>query len=230
MSLDRSNRFHRVADASGAVTLVALGAVLALGLLAERVDAQTFTRITTGAHVTDGGSSRSVNWVDIDGDRDLDLFVSNGPNPGQLAFLYRNDGAPNWTFTKITNDPIVLDAGRSDGASFADVDNDGDLDAEVATWYGDVDYFYLGDGAGGFTKVTTQPPATTGAFSESCSWGDYDGRSPTRPLRRQQRQRDGRNESPLPQRRRRRLHAGRRRSAGFERRQLLDGELGRHRQ
>lgn len=155
--------------------VIALGsALLALAATVDGARAQTFTRITTGPHVTDGGSSRSVNWIDTDGDGDLDLFVSNGPNPGQNAFLYLNDGAPNWTFTKVTDSPIVQDAGRSDGATFGDSDNDGDLDALVSTWYGDFDYLYYGDGAGSFTKITDQAPSTTPGHSESCSWGDYD--------------------------------------------------------
>ncbi|MCA9726459.1 MAG: CRTAC1 family protein, partial [Candidatus Eisenbacteria bacterium] len=133
-----------------------------------------FTRITTGPAVTDGGGSRAVVWVDYDLDGDLDLYVSNGPDPGEPAFLYRNDGAPDWTFTKITDQPIVQDAARADGASFADCDNDGDLDAVIVTWYNDLTLFYRGDGAGGFTKDVTDPVGNTRGFSESCSWGDYD--------------------------------------------------------
>jgi hypothetical protein len=53
----------------------------------------TFTRITTGAIVTDGGNSFGAVWGDYDGDGDLDLFVANRLN--QANFLYRNDGTTN---------------------------------------------------------------------------------------------------------------------------------------
>ncbi len=136
--------------------------------------AQTFTKITSGALVTDGGASRSVTWVDYDNDNDLDLFVTNGPRAGQRAFLYRNDGAPNYTFTKITDSPLVGDNARSDGSSWGDYDNDGDPDAYVATWYGDRNLFYDNSGAGAFTKITANTVVSDNDFSETCSWGDYD--------------------------------------------------------
>ena len=59
----------------------------------------TFTKITTGPVVTDGGNSRGEVWVDYDNDGWLDLFVSN--DNGQNDFLYRNNG--DGTFTKINS-------------------------------------------------------------------------------------------------------------------------------
>jgi hypothetical protein len=48
----------------------------------------------------------------------------------------------------------VLDNDRSDGASFADADNDGDLDAFVVTYgfggVGKKNYFYRNNGDGTF--------------------------------------------------------------------------------
>ncbi len=146
----------------------------ALFMNANFLHAQTFTRITTGAPATDGGASRAVVWVDYDHDNDLDLFVSNGLRAGQRAFLYRNDGAPNFTFTKITDSPLVGDAARSDGSTWGDYDNDGDVDAYVATWYGDRNLFYENNGAGLFTKITTNTIVGDNDFTETCSWGDYD--------------------------------------------------------
>ncbi len=136
--------------------------------------AQTFTKVTTGALVNDGGGSRAVVWVDYDQDHDLDLFVTNGPRAGQRAFLYRNDGAPNFTFTKITDSPLVGDNARADGSSWGDYDNDGDIDAYVATWYGDRNLFYENNGAGLFTKITSSAIVGDNDFTETCSWGDYD--------------------------------------------------------
>ena len=166
----RSRALTRASTSAAAFCAAAL-----VALLPAATHAQSFTRITDGPHVNDLGASRSVNWIDYDADGDLDLFVTNGHEDGEPAFLYRNDGAPNWTFTKVTDDPIVQDLAKADGASFGDVDNDGDLDAMIVTWYGDLNLFYLGDGAGGFVKNTTEPQANIGTYSETCSWGDYDG-------------------------------------------------------
>ncbi|MBK8564759.1 MAG: VCBS repeat-containing protein [Saprospiraceae bacterium] len=78
-----------------------------------------------------------------------DLFISNGPENGAVNLLYLNDGTGK--FTSVANDPVVSDSKPFDGASFADFDNDGDLDAFVVTWYGAKNFLYAGNGDGGFT-------------------------------------------------------------------------------
>ena len=64
----------------------------------------TFTRVTTGAVVNDGGpgyNSSGCSWVDYDNDGFLDLFIANGagpsgPGPHQVNnFLYHNEGNSN---------------------------------------------------------------------------------------------------------------------------------------
>ena len=54
----------------------------------------TFTKITTGSLVNDGGNSAGCAWADYDNDGFLDLFVANwqGSRPN---FLYRNNGNTN---------------------------------------------------------------------------------------------------------------------------------------
>lgn len=133
---------------------------------------QTFTKITTGPVVTTTGDSRSVNWVDVDNDGLTDLFISNGKAGGQNNMLYRNTGGGN--FTAETTDPIVLDNKPSDGATFADIDNDGDLDAYVVNWYLQDNLFYTNNGNGNFTQIIAVPVVTSGGYSETASWGDYD--------------------------------------------------------
>ena len=111
--------------------------------------AQTFTRVAEGPHVTDGGASRSVNWVDVNDDGLTDLFVTNGLEAGEDNFLYINNGPDSgYTFRKVTGDPIVSDGARSDGSSWGDIDNDGDVDAFVVNWYGDDNLLYRNNGDG----------------------------------------------------------------------------------
>jgi hypothetical protein len=137
-------------------------------------EAPAFTKIMTGAHVTTPSASRSVNWIDYNKDGVLDLFVSNGPSSGQNNFLYRGDGPPEYSFTPVTGSPIVQDNAKSDGSSWADVDNNGTLDAFIVNWYGQNNMLFMGDGHGAFTRVTSGIVVTDGGYSETCSWGDYD--------------------------------------------------------
>ena len=87
----------------------------------------TFSIVTTGEIVNDGGSSVSGAWGDYDNDGDLDLYVTNDWNENN--FLYRNDGS--CTFTRILQGDIVNDGGRSNGATWIDYDNDGWIDMYV---------------------------------------------------------------------------------------------------
>ncbi len=135
------------------------------------VPAQTFTKVVTGSPVNTPGDSRSVNWVDVNNDGFVDLFISNGPQGGQNNMLYINDGVGG--FVPVTNDTIVKDGQPSDGATWADYDNDGDQDCYVVNWYNTGNLFYSNDGSGSFTKLASTID-TSGGFCETASWGDYD--------------------------------------------------------
>lgn len=140
--------------------------------LCVSIQAQPFTKVTAGPPVTDGGDSRSVNFVDYDNDGDPDLFVANGTKPGVPNFLYRNEG--NGSFAKITDGILVTDAFPSVGTTWGDYDNDGDLDLFVTNWYGQPNNLYANNGDGSFTKITEGTPVTDLGYSEAATWGDYD--------------------------------------------------------
>jgi uncharacterized repeat protein (TIGR01451 family) len=129
----------------------------------------TFTKVTAGSIVNDGGFSVGCAWADYDNDGDLDLFVSNlaGTN-----FLYRNDGGGN--FTKITTGNIVTDPSSGVGCAWGDYDNDGFPDLFVANG-GDLNNFlYHNNGNGTFTKITTGSIVNDAGYSVGCAWADYD--------------------------------------------------------
>ncbi|MDH4071075.1 MAG: VCBS repeat-containing protein, partial [Ignavibacteria bacterium] len=137
--------------------------------------AQTFTRITNQPPGIDRGASRSVNWIDVNNDGNPDLFVSNGLEGGQHNVLYINEGPDSgFSFRKVTGDPIVQDGKPSDGSSWGDLDNDGDMDAFVVNWYGDDNLLYRNNGDGTFVQALGEVPVMDGGYSETCSWGDYD--------------------------------------------------------
>ena len=132
----------------------------------------TFTRITSGRIVSDGGASQGCAWGDYDNDGLLDLFVANS---NQKNLLYRNEG--NGTFTAITNGPIVNDIGYSWSPSWVDYDNDGFLDLFVAngppSGPGQNNFLYHNNGDGTFTRITTGSVVNDGTISDGCAWGDY---------------------------------------------------------
>lgn len=141
-------------------------------LLSTTVRGQQFEPITTGAIATTQRDSRSCNFIDLNDDGFDDVFITNGPSGGQNNQLFLSNG--DGTFTSVSDDPIVQDQGASDGASFGDVDNDGDLDAFVVTWYGERNYFYRNNGDGSFSFEASTAHSGSGTFSETCSWGDHD--------------------------------------------------------
>ena len=122
----------------------------------------TFTKVTDGPVVNDGGYSIGSGWADIDNDGDLDLFVSNdGDNP---AFLYFNNG--DGTFTRDTTSVAVDSTNFGRGLAFADIDEDGDLDLFV-TRDGD-NRLYLNNGTSNHwinihLVGTTSNPSAIGA-------------------------------------------------------------------
>ena len=86
-----------------------------------------FTRLEK-SNTTAGGHSHGCNFVDIDNDGDLDLYVCNDEG---VKFLYLNDGAGN--FTAKTDEVLNVDYGYSFANSWSDFDRDGDMDVAIAT-------------------------------------------------------------------------------------------------
>ena len=127
----------------------------------------TFTRITTGSIVNDGGWSRSCAWGDYDNDGWLDLFVVN--YQGQNDFLYHNNH--NGTFTRVYNGPQIADGKWGSGCTWADYDNDGFLDLFVTNNDAPNQLFH-NEGNGNFTLSNTLP-SNEESYSYSAHWGDY---------------------------------------------------------
>ncbi len=153
----------------------------------------TFTQITTGAIVNDGGNSMGAAWGDINNDGWLDLFVANDEplpnNNGQTNFVYRNNG--DGTFTPLRNHPFAMENGNTVGLACADFDGDGWLDLfSVNRFTGlfnsqyspHVNYLYHNNRDGTFSALPTAPGnEMTNINNEiftSASWADYnsDGR------------------------------------------------------
>ncbi|MFZ5519388.1 MAG: FG-GAP-like repeat-containing protein [Candidatus Zhuqueibacterota bacterium] len=132
-----------------------------------------FTRVTSGNVVNDGGLSLGCSWGDYDGDGDDDLYVCNGSKfEDRPNFFYENNG--DGMFTRIVSGAIVEDNKRTFGSSWADYDNDGDLDLFVTNYYGGYNALFTNDGNGNFSLVGGKKLATKGSNNTACSWVDYD--------------------------------------------------------
>ncbi len=143
-------------------------ALAALAFMPAPGTAQTFTKVTSGAIVTDGGDSRGATWVDYNADGYDDLFVTNW---SERNFLYLNGG--NGSFTRVTTGPVAQDIDFFAGPAWGDYTNDGYPDLFIANAY--TDYLYQNDGAGGFTRITSGPIIGDGfAASVAAAWSDYD--------------------------------------------------------
>ncbi len=116
----------------------------------------------------------SLSWVDYDEDGDLDVFIGmSGPSPtADLLMVNRGDGV-------FTNDPAHPLSAQSSavvtaGQSWADYDNDGDLDVAICRWGGNRPLVYRNLGGGNFAPDTTGPLGYTGGKPAVPLWGDYD--------------------------------------------------------
>jgi len=125
---------------------------------------------------------------DIDGDGDLDLFVTQyqppylkgqfptpfyDANDGWPACLLLNDGNGNFSDGTVKAGLETKRYRRTYSSSFVDLDDDNDLDLVVINDFAGLDV-YLNDGRGRFTDVTTQLGEDRFSFGMSHALADFD--------------------------------------------------------
>lgn len=126
-----------------------------------------FEKVTAVPPVTDSGNSNSSSWVDIDNDGDLDLYVVNFQG---ADFLYRNEGAPSFSFTRVDTTALTAGGEFSIPGAWADYNNDGRPDLFIGNAGAQHDYLYANQGNFHFTRTII----ADGGSSLGASWGDFD--------------------------------------------------------
>ncbi len=114
-----------------------------------------------------------VNWVDYDNDGDQDLYVVNCE---QDNGLYRNDLNSLGSFSEIACALSIGNKEIGQGGSWADYDNDGDLDLYLANVGGNA--LYRNDGGDAFVDVGEAAGVRAsgdGWITTDVAWADYDG-------------------------------------------------------
>lgn len=140
-----------------------------------RNDGDRFTEVAASVGVTvPGRSSRQANWVDFDGDGDLDLYAADRAGANRLL---RNPG-DGGRFEPFPYARGTIDVRRTVGACWFDFDRDGDLDLFLANQSGDSDALWRNDGdrfvdvAPALGMDQTQRRLSEGGVG--CAVGDYD--------------------------------------------------------
>ncbi|MHC4066491.1 MAG: FG-GAP-like repeat-containing protein, partial [Planctomycetota bacterium] len=127
----------------------------------------TFTDVTSGP--LDFNEGAMAAWGDYDNDGDPDLYIVIGIF-GFSNKLLRNDGGG--VFTDVTTSS-VNETDHCFGASWGDVDNDGDLDLYLLKTQQYGNRLILNNGGGSFSDDTHGMLAWRGYDPNNC-WGDYD--------------------------------------------------------
>lgn len=118
----------------------------------------TFENVSEKAGVKDEGNYYGFSsvFIDIDGDKDLDLLVVNDSTPKQL---YINNGDGTFEEFGYPSGIALNENGREQagmGLGVGDFDNDGLVDFHITNFSDDSNTLYRNDGEGNFTDITFQ--------------------------------------------------------------------------
>ncbi len=138
-----------------------------------------FTDVTNLLGGPGKGYTVSSFWLDIDNDGDQDLFLANSSGEGPETInplyskniLYRNNG--DGTFTDISKESGVDIQTNSRGATFGDMENDGDLDIYVTNSRNE-SLILINNGRGVFAESHTKTGGSV-YYGHGCALGDLDG-------------------------------------------------------
>ncbi len=129
-----------------------------------------FKRVLSPEMVTIIDRDFQASWGDYDNDGDMDVYLGNFDG---LNYLYRNEG--DSLFSRIMEGRPAIDAFSTLGSTWADFDNDGDLDLFSNNSGGQNSAYYENDGQGNFKSRrfrTVGAPVVNVSNTQSCASAD----------------------------------------------------------
>jgi cytochrome c peroxidase len=157
--------------------LVGIALVLQQGYLDSKAAAQNpqpvFVDVSQQAGIVNNRAisiemTAGIAWGDYDRDGWPDLYVTDSEGANTL---YRNNADGTFSLSPLS-EQVALPESYSNGAVFADFNNDGWLDLYVANW--GQDNLFLNNGGQGFIDITADAGIDNDNNSKSASWGDFD--------------------------------------------------------
>ena len=143
-----------------------------------------FTNVTSAAGVAVVHNQQGTTMLDTmsggaaagDYDRDgwVDLYVSRIDGPDRL---YRNNGDGTFSDVFATAFPQLDIDPRTNGPTWGDIDNDGDLDLYLTSWGGTQNYLFINhEGIFQEQAIPRQAAVDAGTYrtAASATFGDYD--------------------------------------------------------
>jgi hypothetical protein len=135
--------------------------------------------VLSGAFCTPERMSGGAAVADVDGDGDLDLYVTRLEGAG-LLFCNRLVESGEATFEDCSEAAGLASAGENgNGAAFGDLDGDGDPDLYLSAIATTRFYLFVNDGAGHFTEEGVARGAAVATsythLGTGVELGDYDG-------------------------------------------------------
>lgn len=124
-------------------------------------------------------------WGDYDSDGNIDLAVVHPAlfmgAPVLTNMMYHNDGPPNYNFTRVTDNDVVMGQAAYTVGMFSDYDLDGDQDFFIGSGpvqNQGVDYLYRNElaetGTADLVRITDGIIAETPRDGQNFNWIDYD--------------------------------------------------------
>jgi hypothetical protein len=135
-----------------------------------RNDNGVLTRVTTDVIATVSRHSYGASWGDYDNDGDPDLVNTNNMN--ERSDLFHNNGSGSFS---LRSSSLLGTAGTGvGGCSWADYDNDGDLDLFIAGNWPGPSQLFRNDGGGSLVLVSNHGIGAVNGRANSGIWADYD--------------------------------------------------------
>lgn len=137
--------------------------------LYRNVDGQRLEAVVDSEVTSVPGRAQGVNWIDVENDGDLDLFVAREQG---VNLLFVNDGEGR--LERAEAGQLTSDELDSLQGCWADFDADGLLDVFVVNAAYQDDVLYRNEGNGRFMRVSG-PWAGLANHGRSCAWEDIEG-------------------------------------------------------